>query len=111
VECVDEILVAVEMQLILAGLYQPNPAWPGPGVSRWLLPDKPRLKGLLADAIVQADGNEAFQEICRDAGASRNPFWAFRHYMSAESLKILLMKLEEKYHAHPPRPPAPGRPD
>jgi hypothetical protein len=82
------------MQLVLAGLYQPNPAWPGAGIPRWLLPDKPRLKQVLADAIIQADGQLAFQTICRDAGASPNPFWAFRHYMSADSLKLLLTQLE-----------------
>lgn len=81
------------------GMFGDGPSAEPTGLRRWVFIDKPTVKQLMGEAVLEADGADELAALNADAGAEHNPYLAFRSYMSAEALRIFNLKLVERRYA------------
>lgn len=98
----SDLIYDVEVNLQASGLVKLQRGLFGgepTGLRRWVFVDKPTVKQLLGESVLEADGVDGLAQLNADAGAAHNPYLAFRNYMSAEALRIFNLKLVERRYA------------
>jgi len=88
------IILEIEILLYLLGWVEASQSVSGP---RWILLNPTEVKKVMADSILSTDGPEELKSISDDARNARNPWLAFRQYLSTPSLNHILTTLRYKY--------------